>query len=549
MSTSPLPKDKGQEGPSPLEGYTKNYKEAKQVEEKQQPPENMKLVLQWINTVEATDEKNIIESDILASIDTASTSSTNYYGQEAFKHFQPKLFKLITGIIPREVHLSMVGRMKGGGNNRVAGIRIDWPSGKICKINGKVFFEPQEDDTEVRAVFRTCRWPTPGKPDPEIMDNFAILTELSRNGLKVPIVIAYDATPWNSMGVPFMLLERLPGFRLEDIYGSLTLKQKERVARLVAEQLNLFDTLKNDKMGRILGAQNAIPVKRSFQPEIPKDFKIVALDFTTGRQHKLHVKPSRSLYTVMRRMFKNWLIIIKTGGIFNNNSESVQELYIHLFEELRAILEVMKLRGFFEGAGEDNIALHHPDFFSRNIIIGASCRRPDNLDFEIEGIIDWDEAVYLPEVLRCSPCSWLWELAGPQVTNIPAWEEYYGDSDELPSGRFDFRLNPDERKIKAAYDELLSQTKRDLIYKVENVWIRRLWKFAVSGVYLSNEHDVNRFTRFLDNWAVYVKATRHRFNDPKANRYVKISPELARQIRKHIKVKSTPGTTKTTQSA
>ncbi|KAF3111384.1 hypothetical protein TWF102_007053 [Orbilia oligospora] len=548
MSAIPLPEGKGKGEPSPLEGYTKDYKEAKQTEKNQEPTENMKLVLQWVNTVEATDEQNITESDILASIDTASTSSTNYYGQEAFKHFQPKLFKLLASIIPREVHLSMVGRMKGGGNNRVAGIRFDWPSGKICKLNGKVFFQPQEDDTEVRAVFRTCRWPSPEKSDPEIMDNYAILTELSRVGLKVPIVIAYDSTPWNSMSVPFMLLERLPGFRLEDIYGSLTLKQKEQVARLVAEQLNIFDTIRNGKMGRIQGGQDCIPVKRTFQPEIPKDFKMITLDFVTGRQHKLHVKPSRSIYTVMRRMFNNWISIIKKGDIFKDNAESLQEIYLHLFEELRAILEVMKLRGFFEGQ-EGNIALHHPDFFARNIIIGASCRRPDNLDFQIEGVIDWDEALYLPEVLRCSPCSWLWELAGPQVTNLPAWEEYYGDSDELPSGRFDFRLNPDERKIKTAYDEVLSQTKRDFMYKVENVWIRRLWKFALSGVYLSNEHDVNRFTRFLENWAVYVKATRHRFNDPNASRYVKISPELAQQIRKHIKVKSTKDDTTTKESA
>ncbi|KAK6337110.1 hypothetical protein TWF718_009895 [Orbilia javanica] len=538
MSAIPLPGGKEQKESAPLEKFTKDYKDAKHVEENQEPIESMKLVMQWVNAVEETDEQNITESDILASVDTASTSSTNYYGQEAFKHFQPRLFKLITGIIPREVHLSMVGRMKGGGNNRVAGIRLDWPAGKICKINGKVFFGVQEDDTEVRAVFRTCRWPSPGKSDPEIVDNYAILTELTRLGLKAPVVIAYDSTPWNSMGVPFMLLERIPGFRLEDIYGSLTLKQKERVARLVAEQLNIFDGLKNGKMGRIKASQDGVPVKRTFQPEIPKDFKVVTLDFITGRHHKLPVKPSRSIYSVMRRMFSNWITVVKDTSTLTGSSQPMQEVYVHLFEELRAILEVMKLRGFFEGSSEGNIALHHPDFFSRNIIIGASCRRPDNLDFEIEGIIDWDEAVYLPEVLRCSPCAWLWELAGPQVTNAPVWEEYYGDSDELPSGRFDFRLNPDERKIKAAYDDLLSATKRDLTYKVENVWIRRLWKFAVSGIYLSNEHDVNRFTRFLENWAVYVKATRHRFNDPKASRYVKISPELARQIRKYVKVKS-----------
>ncbi|KAK6526041.1 hypothetical protein TWF281_011081 [Arthrobotrys megalospora] len=538
-----------QEEPSSLELFTREYKELKRVAENLPPVDDIKVVMQWITSVEQADEQNISENDVLAPIDTASTSSTNYYGQESFKLFQPKLFKLIAGIIPTDVHLSMVGRMKGGGNNRVAGINLDWPSGRECKINGKLFFEAQEDDTEIRAVVRTCRWPVYGASDPDIMDNYAILTTLSQSGLKVPVVFAYDSTPGNSMGVPYMLLHRLPGFRLEDIYGSLTLKQKERVARLVAEQLLLFENIKGEKMGKIKGSTFCVPVKQSFEPEVPLKFKAFTHDYLTGRQYKIPVKPSRSVYTVMRRMFNNWSTITKNGGMLTGNSKSMLEVYRYIFEELRAILEVMKLRGFFEGPGEGNIALHHPDFFARNIIIGASCHRPDNLDFEIEGTIDWDDAVYLPEVLRCSPCSWLWELAGPQVTNAPAWEEYYGDSDELPSGRFDFRLNPDERKIKAAFDEALGETKLDLMYKVEYVWIRRLWKFALLGIYLSSEPDVNRFTRFVENWADYVKATKHRFNDPKANRYVKISPELARQIRKHVRVQASqskklvPGTT------
>ncbi|KAK6507881.1 hypothetical protein TWF481_006302 [Arthrobotrys musiformis] len=538
MAAAPPPSGKVQGKKAPLESYTKIYKDAKHIEENQEFIDNRNLVMQWMNTVEEVDEQNISENDILPTIETASTSSTNYYGQESFRLFQPKLFKLVTGIIPREVHLRMVGRMKGGGNNRVAGIRLDWPRGKVCKLNGKVFLEGNEEDTEIRAVFRSCRWPTHGKTEPEIMDNYAILTALNELGIMAPVVIAYDSTPWNSMGVPFMLLERFPGFRLEDIYGSLTVRQKERVAHLVARQINIFDGIKSEKMGRIKGGQFDTPVKRTFEPEIPKGFKVATLDFITGRNHRLPVKPSRSVYTIMRRMFNNWIAIVSDGAVFTDNMNSMQEIYRHVFEELSAILEVMKLRGFFEGASEGNIALHHPDFFPRNIIIGASCRRPDNLSFEIKGIIDWDEAAYLPEVLRCSPCAWLWELAGPQVTNCPAWEEYYGDSDELPSGRFEFRLNPDERRIKAAYDNLLSQTKQDLMYKVENVWIRRLWKFAIGGVYLSNEHDVNRFTKFLDNWAAYVKATKHRFNDPKANRYVRINPELVRQMRKHVKTKS-----------
>ncbi|KAK6343625.1 hypothetical protein TWF730_011216 [Orbilia blumenaviensis] len=531
------PSTQGQPDPTSLERITERYKNARELQPNLPPVEDVTLVLQWLNTVEHKDDQNITEDDILPTIETASTSSTNYYGQESFKAFQPKLFKLIAGIIPNKVHLTMVGRMKGGGNNRVAGIRLDWPAGMECKINGKVFFRAQEEDTEVRAVFRACRWPTYGKPDPEIADNYAVLTELTRFGLKVPTVIAYDSTCENSMGVPFMLLERLPGFRLDDIYGNLTLKQKERVARLVAEQLNSFDNVKGDKMGKIKGAIWHIPQSQSFMQEVPKGFKVVTQDFITGRHNKFPVRSSRSIYTVMRRMFDNWISIAKDRNMIPNESRAMDEIYPYLFEELRAVLEVMKIRGFFEGPAEGNIALHHPDFFARNIIVGASCRRPDNLDFEIEGIIDWDETVYLPEVLRCSPCAWLWELAGPQVTNVPVWEEYYGDSDELPSSRFEFRLNTDERRIKAAFDEGLSESKRNLMYKVEYVWIRRLWKFACWGVYLRYEHEVNRFTRFLENWADYVKATRHRFPQKEANRYVTISPMLEKILRENIKSK------------
>ncbi|RVD89594.1 uncharacterized protein DFL_000596 [Arthrobotrys flagrans] len=509
MSAVPLPSGKGEYEPAPLEGYTKDYKEVKQAEENQEPVENMQLVMQWINTIEATDEQNITESDVLASIDTASTSSTNYYGQEAFKHFQPRLFKLMTGIIPCEVNLSMVGRMKGGGNNRVAGIRLDWPAGEICKINDKVFFEPQGDDTEVKAVFRACRWPSPGKTDPEIVDNYAILTELSRLGLNIPVVIAYDLTPWNSMSVPFMLLERLPGFRLEDIYGSLTVKQKRSMLLASSLSSSTSSTL------------SRAPVKRTFQPDIPKDFKFVALDFITGRQHRLPVKPSRFVYTVMR-MFNNWITIIKNGGIFTGNSEPMQKVYLHLFEELRDILEVMKLRSFLRGQPKETL----------RCIIRISSPA---------------SSLELPAV---DPTIW---ISKSKVLSIRMkrfiFPKSFVAAHVLGSGSLpDLRspISPPGKNtmetltsflavaLTSALTQMCERSRLRMTNSLARLSETLCTKLKTAGSVGCGSLPFKEFISAMNMMSIASRDSLRTINDPKANRYVKISPELAKQIRKHV---------------
>ncbi|KAF3903233.1 hypothetical protein ABW20_dc0104679 [Dactylellina cionopaga] len=522
-----------EESPS-LEKFTEHYKNSKGLNTKLPLVNDLNIVMEWIKSIEVTEpsDNEITEADILKG-ETASMTSTNYYGQEPFRKYQPKLFKLLAGIVPRDVSLNSVGRMKGGGNNRTASIGLDWPAGKRLKVNSKLIFEPRNEDFEVRAVFRASRWPSPGKDDPDIMDNYAILTLLGACNVKVPTVFAYDSTPFNSVGVPYMLLSRVPGFRLEDIYQSLTQKQKERVAHLVAEQILAFEGIESEMVGVLKGVEHCIPTKLSFAEERPSTFEIEVTHFVTGIRRKLPVKVSRSPYTLMKRMMINWIRISREGS--NTIKPEILEVYEYCFGQLAEVLEVMNARGYFDERCRDKVGLHHPDLYARNIIIGASCRRPDNISFQIEGIIDWDDAMSLPEVLRSSPCAWLWELNGPQVSKAPAWEEWYGDSDELPAGRFEYRLSPDERKIKERFDETMGAEKVKIMYKVEYVWIRRLWKFAYHGLYLGSDDGLKRLERFMERWGQYAQNTNHLFDDFKAKHWKSLNPELIALVREFNK--------------
>ncbi|EPS41149.1 hypothetical protein H072_4963 [Dactylellina haptotyla CBS 200.50] len=497
---------------SSLDDRTKQYKVSKAWVDNAPPVDDYQMISAWLTAVEPTDEKETTEADLFPS-DTASMTSTNYYNQESFQKYQPKLFKLLAGIVPRDVSIDRVGRMKGGGNNRTASISLDWPAGKKFKVNGKLGFNARPEDSEVRAVFRASRWPIKGREDPDILDNYAILTILSARGLKVPNVLAYDSTSNNTVCVPYMLLQRISGIRLEEIYPSLTQKQKERVAMLVAQMLLTFDQVKSDVTGPLKGAENGIPIKFGFQEEQPRNFSVIIANFVIGRNNKYTVQYSNHPHTLMKRLFHCWA---EGRGSNKSTHPYVSQAYVYCFKMLSDVLDAMRARGFFDKNCRENIALHHPDFYARNIIIGASCRRPDNLTFEIEGVIDWDDTTFLPEVLRSSPCAWLWELGGPTASHVPAWEEWYGDSDELPAGRFDFRLNPDELAIKAKFDRAMGEKRCGLMYKNEYIWIRRLWKFALNGIYLGNETDLVRFRNFMFRWGEYADATNKFFADSKA---------------------------------
>ncbi|KAF3902287.1 hypothetical protein ABW21_db0200773 [Orbilia brochopaga] len=477
-------------------------------------PTTFDIVSQWLNSVEITDDNEAVtEADIFPA-DTASMNSTNYYKQEPFKKYQPKLFKLLGGILPSDVTVATIGRMKGGGNNRTASIGLDWPAGKDLIINGKVIFEARNTDSEVRAVFRSSRWPVPHGSDPDIMDNYAILTFLDACSIRVPTILAYDSTSNSSLSVPYMLMLRIPGIRLEEIYPSLTTKQKERVAFLVASELVKYDEVKCSSIGSIQGGTHCIPRDFIFREDRPRSFRLQISSLLTGGRVNLPIENTTSIYTMLKNMFNNWIKMALDP--VSDLTKVSREGYITCFYICLQILETMNARGYFGKGGDMNTALHHPDFFPRNIIIGASCRRPDNLDFEIEGVIDWDGAMILPECLRASPCAWLWEWDGPQVTAVPDWDEWYGDSDILPNGRFDYRLNPDERKIKEKYDTTVGEQRVKLMYELENIWIRRLWKFAYGSIELSSMESMSKFEKFVTLWDKFVGETNSKYTDPKA---------------------------------
>ncbi|KAF3933768.1 hypothetical protein ABW19_dt0209389 [Dactylella cylindrospora] len=495
-------------------------------------PPDFDVIIQWLNDVEiAKDDNSLTEEDIFPK-DTASMASTVYYRQEPFRTYQPRLFRLFQNIVPPSVVVGTISRMKGGGNNRVAGVGLEWPAGMPLRSYGIILREPQNFITEVKAVIRTCRHPIPGRVEQEYTDLFATLTYLVSQNIKAPAVLGFDSTPNNSLMVPYMLMLRVPGIRLEDIYQSLNLKQRLRVAELIADQLRTYNRIPCATSGRLKADTDQMPEKAYVNQDCEHPPAIRIQPFTIGREAKLPIKSSTSTYELMQRMFRKWVRICKT--LKPNGKPSSHIGFLPNFRQLQEVLEAMRERNFFDEHVHGGLGLHHPDFFARNILVSACIQRPDNMSFEIEGVIDWDDAITLPEVLRSSPPAWLWEWEGPNVTNIPGWEEWYGDSDELPSGRFEYRLDPDERRIKEKFDDIMGSKRVKFMYTSEYVWIRRLWKFAYHGLQIGDDADLKRFHKFIEKWNEQMKITANLFPDAKITNLKPIESKKARKVLKKI---------------
>ncbi|KAK8086817.1 hypothetical protein PG994_001791 [Apiospora phragmitis] len=179
-----------------------------------------------------------------------------------------------------------------------------------------------------------------------------------------------------------------------------------------------------------------------------------------------------------------------------------------LFEPLQEMVQGMADSELFEPEN-DHICLQHPDFFPRNIMIDF------NPDPVVTGIIDWDDANFVPRFAARLPPRWLWQTGWwkhedkDDETEENNDDEY--ENDECADGKDEFYWveeplddegnapeTPDDAEIKRVFEEAVGE---HWVWEATSPWFplaRRILQFSQRTLFWGRDFPL--ITEWKDRW-------------------------------------------------
>ena len=450
-----------------------------------------------------------------SSTNLSGTNSTVKYADECFHHepfetFQHKVIRLCRDIgfgNPDEVI-----RMKGGSYNRVVGLK---------------FLSRLPTD----YVLRIPRTGIAGDKSQDIKDQVALLHFLSQcEGVPVASIAAFDSTRENAIACSYVLQERVAGTDIDSAYYNLPMAEKLQVVTKVADLILKMEAVSLERPGRLV-AQKTLAA-RSFVPLA----KGPHFEITNYRNFD-DAEPflSQPLPLLLRSMFEH-----QKNRLFGSRDEYTQYKWI----KLQQITDQMVDAGLFRFT-DSNCMLWHWDFAGRNVMINQTTVQQDEVqsptqscqhkfqveldsstcnaahhsvsvtlveddcnhniqfsidgntgkthqsksEWEVTGVLDWDDVISVPRILARKPPVWLWFN---EDNRNAAWS---GDNDIPP-----LDLTHDQLLIKAYFDRIMARADPTYIDDAYNrgVWIRRLARFAFHGIV--SDDDRERYDVFVKEW-------------------------------------------------
>ncbi|KUJ13248.1 uncharacterized protein LY89DRAFT_721299 [Mollisia scopiformis] len=354
-----------------------------------------------------------------------SETSTLIYGQECFDTYQLKVIQLCNSLNLGAP--SSITRMQGGCFNRVIGLSFSSKS------------VPSE------YILHIPREPLEARERQSIKDQVAILLHLTAY-LPVANVLAYDYTTENAILSQYVIQSRIPGSCVEAIYEGLDIEEKIEIAEQVAELIVKIESIELSAFGRL--------VQESPMPDSAHDLSQI-LNRNIGvqgyRQDLTKDMPTTSLKTLpelLRAMFKS-------HGVGDAGDEEL----VGYWDRLHLMLSEMESNGLLSN---ETITprLTHWDLSSQNILVDKT----DGV-WKVTGVVDWDDAISVPEIIGRKPPVWLW---APEVR--------VEDVDVTDVGE----LNDGQQTIKERVEEVFCRQLprwRDDAH-LRGKWLRRIWAFA-----------------------------------------------------------------------
>jgi aminoglycoside phosphotransferase len=242
----------------------------------------------------------------------------------------------------------------------------------------KVFILKMEDESEYIGRISFPVYPY-WKTESEV----AVMKYVKeRTSIRVPEVYHYESNKDNLVGQEFIIMEKLPGISLFDVWDKYDINEKKKILLQIIE---IQCILKNQKFSKIGGI---------FYDNNIRDFIIgqaVETAFFCEKRSELNIKrgPFDNTYDYI-------IAAIEKEIIYNENyfDEEEQKKWIPVYEELLSLVPKC-----FNN-DDDIFVLFHGDFHSTNILVDGT---------NITGIIDWECSGSYPLECWCTYPVWITE--------------------------------------------------------------------------------------------------------------------------------------------
>lgn len=247
--------------------------------------------------------------------------------------------------------------------------------------------------------------------------------------IPVPTILAYDCSHKNELGFEWLLMEKIPGRALEDIWTSLSMTQKKRLAAKIAHvSAELFSHRFSgigslylresypisgvDGIQQVLRSQNGQKLKYGVG-------KIISMKFFWDEHYKYNI--ARGPFGKSTDWLRIRLIIdrldckrIIQQSTDKDEVEEAEGSLVTIDRLLRAMNSIFK-----QDDSKSATALFHDDLSAHNILVDKNG--------ELTGVVDWE----------CTPVVPLWKAAqlpallmDRQREDEPKREEYSNVEEE-----------------------------------------------------------------------------------------------------------------------
>lgn len=328
-------------------------------------------------------------------------------------------------------------------------------------------------------VIRVQIFPQDSTTKSTMTSHAATLRMLARFLPSVPRFSHMDFTDENAVKRPYIITTFLTGCPLDDVGEHLLLDEEIDMCKTVARELHSFRNIMFSATG---------PLEACLEG---------CQDVQIGRFQDNHQAlpalegPNQGL--------KDWLaVLLKWRADMAGKAEAQLQ---HIPELLEMLQEMDQMDYFSDIDVLHRTILSHPDLHGGNILV---VKTPEN-QWNVSGILDWDEAYALPPVIAARSLEWMWSGALYDDNDLLA--TWTGDLDFVSESSMD-ALPPDRQQLKLSIDTYMAG--KDPSY-MEDVygrgrWIRRIAKFALFG--WSDNREFTMTEWLLEEWV------RHKLKGP-----------------------------------
>ena len=278
-----------------------------------------------------------------------------------------------------------------------------------------------------------------------------------RTSIPIPRVIAHSSTAENELGCEWILMEKVPGVPLADVWRDIDLETKSKQTKIIADFWRQLQEQSFSAIGNLYFSQDIDVLTDAVRVVATEDKKYVLgpvvtpYMFVGGR--KLRVPRNLGPYTndaeYMAAMADSEREDMKL--LLSADAHSLHDFDEDLAEDAEKIVEVLNelqtmSPALFPSRPREFSLLHH-DLSLTNILV-------DPTTYEITGIVDWECVGTRPHWESKYPQ--LLDAVGPESLELEVEPLAPGETDEV---RVEHWENWERRQLRPMFDRELGEVR------------------------------------------------------------------------------------------